>query len=222
MIELDPDKVEFNPPYTIFGSGSISWFLKDFRESSIDFTSLGLKPIKIFGYYLGISIFNYYKDEKQTEEGNYQEIIYSTLVRKSFRIYAFAEKLDLDSNFHVVLGRKYYNLPKELDKNVNIDEFPPLTVKSNFLKWEFRNKSKLQQFFTWPLRIVISWIADLGTKFIPVLGINEGKGIYASIRIKPSKYLHSVMALDSPKKYVNLWSQYWPSIKVVVNKPNQL
>jgi hypothetical protein len=222
--------VNFNPPYWLAGSGLVSWAFK--KTLSLEFKEQlkreNLTPVKVFGHYFCLVIASHYTDVPAHPDP-YQEVILSVLALKNLKIYAVPWALYLDSEFHVELGRKYYSLPKHLDKSmcVRFSENLFFCEGKNFtIKGEL--PGTLSRLLCLPLSCTVSTLVKLATRLFPVVGMIDGQeSKVAQIPLTPrtcksTPVFGAILELGNEQDRETLcvvWTQVWNTLIGSVEVP---
>ena len=125
------EQVEFNPPYTLFGQTAISWALSNCLNWQDQFKHLGLNGVKVIklGKYCPCMVVSSVWEPHPEHPVPYNEVIVSCFAIYRGHIVSLPLKLYLNDNFHVLLGKKYYQLPKVLVTDLQA-HVKPMTLES--------------------------------------------------------------------------------------------
>lgn len=184
----ESEKIQFNPPYTLVGTVSISFCVlrssENFPLPELDgYTNL--KTLRL-GTWIPVMVVSSHWEPHPLHPVPYNEMIMSIFGYYRWRPYSVPIALYLDDPFHVDLGRKYYHLPKYLVPDLVVKkcrEF--LTVQSEKNDIYLSGIASILQILFWPFSILLSLAVIIGTTLIPLLGVSEKPFIKSHINLHP-------------------------------------
>ena len=214
--------IEFSPPYIMFGKCIV--LISLFKKSNELWPNnvYGYSPLSIFGFSFGMIIINAYEAPSK-ETMPYDEVIYSLIYRNGFRFKFIPFFLELNDEFQVHNGIKYYSLPKQY--NVSIK----LTIEqrcfnysgSSFIGGRFCHF--ILNVFAFPFLLLLNLSTRFLTKIILIIGIDHKPYKKAFMNIMPAflkyKICKQVKVKAKDMSVNTLFSVYWPQTKSIINKP---
>ena len=188
----------FNPPYYLDGK---LWIILGMRMSIIP----KIRIIMLTKY-----------EAPEGFENGYDEAIISPLGLFSFK----PEKLFLNDQFFVDVGRKYYNLPKNLDSSIQFTTVKDVSFSSKELNVSSYLRDSL--FFG----SLLSKAINLVTKFIRITGtFDPSKKIDFKTPIHTNSKTAEKAKLSffnyENEKYFTILSYYYPDTKFTITEPEE-
>lgn len=190
MSNVDVSAINFRPPYQLNGSCSVIWsLLTSSHQDALGNLLIppGVKPMT-FGR-LGmpaIVIFTHWNPHPEHPQA-YHEVILSIFTWERGRIRSLPLRLWLNDPFHVELGRRHYGLPKILNDS--------LSVRENGLVLSARGEGIDLDLVCWRwwwqgatilLKVALSAIVALATRWLPLMGCITAPAIVSVISLTPT------------------------------------